>query len=90
MLTKFDIGDEIQIKITAKVVGYSADENIDCFKVRVTNKIDDQSQGTYLFLSTRDLTSMCAELVNEPCPDAINLISIQDYIDRKKEKNEEM
>lgn len=61
MTTKFDIGDNIVFVLTGKVFGYCADKDCDYFKIKVTNKVDDQKEGTWLYLSTNDLDAMQAE-----------------------------
>ena len=88
MNTKFDIGDDIELCIRGRIVAYQADLSIDCYKIKITNKVDDQSQGTYLFLSSNDMLSMSAKKDGDPeQPPKILLMS--EYKNRKKEKGEE-
>lgn len=92
MITKFDIGDEIKIELICRVVSYCAEEKVDCFKVKVVNKIDDQSQGTYLCLSSRDLDAMNSSLhvekdVNEH--EYAPIIDIRAYAAKKRSEVDE-
>ena len=74
MTTKFDIGDDIVFVLTGKVFGYCADKDCDYFKIKVMNKVDDQKEGTWLYLSTNDLNVMQAEILGEePVPAIISL-----------------
>lgn len=90
MITKYDIGDEVKIELVCRVVSYCAEENVDCFKVRVLNKADDQSQGTYLFLSSRDLDAMNSSLhVKEDSNESAPIIDIRAYAVKKSEVDED-
>ena len=84
MITKYDIGDEVKIELICRVVSYCAEENVDCFKVKVINKVDDQSQGTYLFLSSRDLDAMNSSLhTKEDSDESAQIIDIRAYTAKK-------
>ena len=78
MNTKFDIGDDIVFVLTGKVYGYCADKDCDYFKIKVTNKVDDQKEGTWLYLSTNDLNVMQAEQL-EGDTHVIPVISLAAY-----------
>lgn len=87
MNTKFDIGDDIELCIRGRIVAYKADLNIDCYQVKVTNKVDDQSQGTYLFLSSNDMLSMSARKDGDP-EEPPKILLMSEYKNRKKEREE--
>ena len=91
MTTKFDIGDDIVFVLTGKVFGYCADKDCDYFKIKVTNKVDDQKDGTWLYLSTNDLNAMMAEHLvlggEAPITPVISLAAYK-KAHGKEEKNE--
>lgn len=90
MITKYDIGDEVNIELVCRVVSYCAEENVDRFKLKVLNKVDDQSQGTYLFLSSRDLDAMNSSLhVEKDTNESTPIIDIQAYAAKKSEVDED-
>lgn len=80
MITKFDIGDDIVFTLTGKVLRYCVDKDCDYFTIKVTNKVDDQKEGTWLYLSTNDLNAMLAEhlILGEEAP-VVPVISLAEY-----------
>lgn len=90
MITKYDIGDEVKIELICRVVSYCAEKDVDCFKVKVVNKVDDQSQGTYLFLSSRDLDAMNSSLhTKEDSEESAPIIDIRAYAAAKRNEVDE-
>lgn len=80
MTTKFDIGDDIVFVLTGKVYGYCVDRDCDYFKIKVMNKVDDQKDGTWLYLSTNDLNAMMADhLVLDGEAPVTPVISLAEY-----------
>ena len=82
MTTMFDIGDDIEFTVKGKVLGYCLSEDADYFKVKLTNKEDDQAQGTFLYLSTRDLLVMNAQKIDQETGGQI--IDLLSYSGKKK------
>jgi len=55
MNTMFDIGDEIEFTVQAKVISYNISESGDCYTIELCDKL--AGEGAVLYLDTQMLKS---------------------------------
>lgn len=70
MQTMFNIGDEIEFTVLAKVKSYSISENGDCYTVELSNTLADSMR--HLYMDTEMLKSCKAKKYNPNLRPAVN------------------
>lgn len=70
MNTMFNIGDEIEFTVRAKVKSYSISENGDCYTVELSDKLAGATRN--LYIDTNMLKSCGAEKYNPNLRPAVN------------------
>lgn len=77
MQTMFDIGDEIEFTVRAKVKEYSISENGDCYTVELSNKLAGVAPN--LYMDTQMLKACHARKIEKDIPDFADPLRNEGY-----------